>query len=314
VRKGIVIGKFLPLHKGHTALIDFALKHCNELIILIEASDNDSIPGRLRYQWLSEIYEIKRVHIEYTGAVIPDLKDSAKIWADYLSEKYPDLNIIFSSNESGKELARYLNIEYICFDKERKQINISSSDLRKNPYKYWFFLPEAVRPFYVKKVCIYGYGTHGKSDLTEKLAGYYETEFVHKMVHDIIGEKNIKYEDISKIAQAHASEILQKQKTANKVLFCDTDFITAKIFSSHYFKKEPNFPEWVEKANNYDLYLFYEADISNPARTDRASELMHEHKKWFFSGMEKDGINYFLINGSLDEMFIKSCNAVNQLI
>lgn len=35
MKKGLVIGKFMPIHKGHIKLIDYALNNCDTLIILV---------------------------------------------------------------------------------------------------------------------------------------------------------------------------------------------------------------------------------------------------------------------------------------
>ena len=311
MKRGIVIGKFLPFHKGHKALIEFALKHCNELVVLIVTGKNDPVPEKQRYQWLKELYDIKRVCIEYTVDLLPDIRVAQKLWADYIIQRFPDVKVIFTSADYGDMFARSMGIEHLYFDRDKKKDYAASSEIRNNPYKYWFLLPEAVRPYYIKKVCIYGYESTHKFSLTEKLAEYFKTEYVHKMVHDVLGERDIKFEDIPLIAMAHAAEILKLQKTANKVLFCDTDFITAKIFSKHYFNKVPEFPEWSEKANKFDLYLFYE---DKPGGKPAEGGLKYQHRDWFFSEMEEAGINYYLINGSEEDKFLKSCNAVRQLL
>src|SRR5712671_1349668 len=54
MKKGLVIGKFMPFHKGHKALIDFAMRNCDELIVLICAEINEPIPAAQRYMWLKE--------------------------------------------------------------------------------------------------------------------------------------------------------------------------------------------------------------------------------------------------------------------
>ena len=43
MRRGLVIGKFMPVHKGHLALIDFALTQCDELIVSMSYTVKDPI-------------------------------------------------------------------------------------------------------------------------------------------------------------------------------------------------------------------------------------------------------------------------------
>jgi HTH-type transcriptional repressor of NAD biosynthesis genes len=208
-----------------------------------------------------------------------------------------------------------MGIEHLYFNKGKNYREVYSSAIRKMPYQHWSLLPETVRSYYVKKICLYGHGSAGKSALTEKLSEYFKTNYVHNIVTDTLGERDFDFEDISKIARAHASEILKKQKNANRILFCDTDFITAKIISKHYFDRVPEFPDWVEKTNNYDLYLFYDTELFSGSDVIwKIPDLAHEHEKWFFSELENAGMHYYFINGTGEERFLKSCNAVKLLI
>ncbi len=149
MKKGLVIGKYMPLHKGHTALIDFALKHCNSLIVLVCTKKDEPIPGKLRFQWLIENYkENINIMIEYTDENLPDSSYSSnsvsKVWAGYLKKRFPDLSVIFSSEKYGDYLAEYMGIEHIRFD--RTKYNILATDIRNDPFKYWDFIPESVMP------------------------------------------------------------------------------------------------------------------------------------------------------------------------
>lgn len=45
---------------------------------------------------------------------------------------------------------------------------------------YWQYLPPVVRPYYAKRVCIYGPESTGKSTLTIDLARHFQTVFVEE--------------------------------------------------------------------------------------------------------------------------------------
>ena len=59
MKRGLVIGKFMPLHKGHIALIDFAAARCDEVIVSMSYSNNDPIAPGLRLEWIKEQFENK---------------------------------------------------------------------------------------------------------------------------------------------------------------------------------------------------------------------------------------------------------------
>jgi HTH-type transcriptional repressor of NAD biosynthesis genes len=52
MKQGLVIGKFLPLHQGHEALIRYAASQCDELIVLLGVKKDEAIPGHLRLKLL----------------------------------------------------------------------------------------------------------------------------------------------------------------------------------------------------------------------------------------------------------------------
>ena len=65
---GLVIGKFLPPHRGHIALIEFALKRCDKLIVLVHIKKSDYIDGTRRVIWLYEIFDSNpKITIDYSN-------------------------------------------------------------------------------------------------------------------------------------------------------------------------------------------------------------------------------------------------------
>ena len=69
MKRGLVLGKFLPLHKGHIELVNFARQRCDELTVLICSTTSEPIPGLIRLGWIEGFYkndnQIKPVHVIY---------------------------------------------------------------------------------------------------------------------------------------------------------------------------------------------------------------------------------------------------------
>jgi HTH-type transcriptional repressor of NAD biosynthesis genes len=316
VETGLIIGKFMPLHRGHMALIDFALARCDKLIVHCAARDHEPVPGRLRLDWLRETYgDNKKIDIRYTDDVLPDSavssREVSRVWAEYLSGKFPGVDILFSSEKYGEFLAEYMGVDHADFDPERSRFPISATDIRNEPLLNWEYIPSAVRPYYLKRVCLYGPESTGKSTLTADLAAFYNTEHVPEMAREVLGERHVVYEDIPRIAEFHAGEILMKEKKAERLLFCDTDLITTEIYSRHYFGRVPEFPRWVEEANRYDIYLFLEIDT--PWVEDPQRDLGHRRREFrniFMRELTKREIPFTLISGNWDERFLKAREAI----
>ena len=55
--KAFVFGKFLPFHKGHEAMINFALTRCDFLTVLVCCSDKENIPSKTRQKWIEKTFE-----------------------------------------------------------------------------------------------------------------------------------------------------------------------------------------------------------------------------------------------------------------
>ena len=79
---GLVLGKFMPLHKGHLALIDFAAKQCDRLNVLLCYTPEEPINGSTRQHWLrQELAEYKNTifhSFEYTEEDLPNTSVSSE--------------------------------------------------------------------------------------------------------------------------------------------------------------------------------------------------------------------------------------------
>ena len=167
MKRGLVIGKFLPIHLGHVALIEFAAAQCDELIVSMSYTPDDPIPSAQRFDWITSLFhdnpKIKpNLLVDNFDDESLELPERTKIWADVIRKTYPPIHLLFSSESYGDPFARNLNAAHIQFDPARKLFPVSASNIRSNPFSYWNFIPEVVRPFFVKKICFYGPGEHGQ--------------------------------------------------------------------------------------------------------------------------------------------------------
>ncbi len=310
---GLVIGKFMPPHNGHLALIEFARQRCGNLVVLVGARPGEPIPGPLRLEWLKALADGNgRVRVDYTEDGLPDAprpdRQVSKAWAEYLMKRYPDADVIFSSEGYGAYLAEYMGILHVPFDPGRKAHGISGTAIRQDPLKHWDHLPPPVRAHYVKKVCVYGPESTGKTVLTEHLARRFNTAFVPEMARELFIDRMPAHEgEMRMIAEAHAREIVRRAPLANRVLFVDTDHLTTRIYWQDLFGRSPEFGGWISDANRYDLYLLLDIDV--PWVADPLRESQHrraEHMERFRRELDRAGAEYVLINGSWEERRLRA--------
>ena len=154
----------------------------------------------------------------------------------------------------------------------------------------------------MKKVCFYGPESTGKSFLAAKLARIYKTEFVPEVAREVITSSKFSVDDIIRIGQLQTARVKQKEKTANKVLICDTDLITTQIYSRQYLGIVP--PELIEleKEINYDLYFLFDIDV--PWIADGLRDLGERREEMY--GIFRDEllrreISFITVSGSFDQ-------------
>jgi HTH-type transcriptional regulator, transcriptional repressor of NAD biosynthesis genes len=322
MKTGLVLGKFLPLHKGHIALVEFALHHCDRLIILLCASAKEPIAGATRKHWLMETFgadaRVAVTLFEYNEEELPNTSVSSPAvsekWAQYIGQAFPGLDMFISSEPYGEYVARFLNIEHKIFDQERKTVPISASSILDDPFKHWDFIAPAARSRFVKKICISGSESTGKSTLAEKLALHFNTSFVPEMAREVIGKtEEVVFEDLMKIASLHAKTIDEKAAITNKLLFCDTDVNITKSYSKFLFDRTLRVPTWVDESNKFDLHIFLETDCPHIQDGTRLTEgernrLSEFHKQQ----LSEAGINYISVGGNWKERLLQSINIVNR--
>lgn len=321
MRTGLVIGKFMPMTKGHIGLIEFGVKNCDKLIVAVCSLKSEPIDGDLRFNWVKKHFynnsKVEVVHI--TNEDLPNSSESSryisKIWAEYLQSLYPEVNIIFASEKYGEYVAEYMNAEYMIFDVERKTIPISATKVRENPFKYWDYIPEVVKPFYVKKVCIYGPDSCGKSTLTMDLAKYYKTAFVPEIARNMFEWSdllidNLNMNHLEQFAKMQYEAVNSMKNFADRILFCDSDNITTQIYSDVYCGYITD--EIKKYEITYDLFLFL--DIDTPYIEEGQRNLANRRKEMrqrFMQELDQRSIEYVVISGSWKERFEKATRAID---
>jgi HTH-type transcriptional repressor of NAD biosynthesis genes len=319
--RGLVLGKFYPLHNGHIELIKFALNHCDELIVWLCASNKETIPGKIRLQWIKETFQqlekIKPVLFLYNEKELPNTSESSlevsTLWAEQIAKELPPVDIIFSSEKYGDYLSEFLHCKHMSYDLQQEKNHISATAIRLNPMKCWNDIAPAAQNYFVQKVCISGTESTGKSTLAELLAKHYNTTFVPEMARFVMEHTDeCTEEHLQQIARLQTQTIQEKLYTANKLLFVDTDINTTRSYSKYLFNKKLLVSEMINEINQFELYLFLENDaphVQDGTRLDkkRRDDLNNFHKKELLL----QGIKYESISGSWNERFEKAVKLID---
>ncbi|HEY1025296.1 MAG TPA: ATP-binding protein [Sphingobacteriaceae bacterium] len=136
----------------------------------------------------------------------------------------------------------------------------------------------------IKKVAIVGPESTGKSTISAQLATHYQTVWVPEFARGYCEKltEPCTWEDEINMFYGQLELERQLMPKANKILICDTTFITVKIWSDHMFGRSPQEVLDALHLHTYDFYLLL--DIDMPWEEDPLRDFPHlrEHfmKVW----------------------------------
>lgn len=286
-KRGLVFGKFYPLHNGHINLINQAAMQCETLYVLLSYDkrimDRDSEFMRIKpitlqdqLKWLSytfkDLQHIKILYLDELALNIPEYPAGWLLWSNVVKERFAritSLDVIFTADEIyAADLTKYFPKSDIrIIDPDRNEVPISSTLIReKGIYHYWEYLPAIVRRHFLLKVAILGIESTGKTTLTKYLAKRYATSYVAEYGRDYVvnelggNELALVPEDFIRIAHGHKMREYAEEKTANKVLFIDTTAIETQMYNMKYTNTVSPLIENIILNEEYDLYLIESQD------------------------------------------------------
>ncbi len=100
--RGLYVGRFQPMHKGHLHAIKHALKKCDELIVLIGSSqrcyevENPLTVGE-RVEMIYRVLEAEGIYSKCMILSIPDVNNNA-LWVSHVKSLVPSFDVVFSNN------------------------------------------------------------------------------------------------------------------------------------------------------------------------------------------------------------------------
>ncbi len=316
-RSGVILGKFLPPHLGHKFLFDFASSFVDDLTILVEGPERDPIPGELRQKWVQELApKAKVLLLKDDNPQYPEESERFwEIWKNSIESLVKGADLLFASDHYGAKLAEVLGAKWIPVDPPRDHLQIRASQIRENPAKYWDFIPANVKPFFTKKIVIFGPESTGKSTLTKQLAEHFNTNYVNEYARTLIETQNgqCAFDDIEFIAHGQISLEEAASRNANRILFCDTDILTTKLWSEELFGRSP---EWLDnEIKNRDYYFTLLLNIDLPWIKDPVRYLPEKRDAWLELcklSLEKHDRRYAIISGEGQTRLDRAIKAVSE--
>lgn len=319
MKRGVAIGKFYPPHLGHKYLIETGLSQVDQLTVIVCEHKSQKISGKLRAQWLKEM--VPQVEVMVVDDCVPD--DNSRGWAEYTVKALgyrPD--VVFTSEDYGERYAKFMGCQHILVDKERKNISISATQIRKDLLKCWDYLAPCVRAYFAKRICVVGAESSGTTTMANALADYYKTVWVPEFGREYSMAK-FQAGDYDKWQTDEFIYIANKQneiedslaRKCNKILICDTDSFATTLWHERYVGFISSEVDAISFGRNYDLYLLTDVDIPFFQDGTRDGEhVRHSMHRRFEEELRKRNRPYILLSGIHEVRFKKAIEGCERVL
>jgi HTH-type transcriptional repressor of NAD biosynthesis genes len=267
---GLVLGKFYPLHAGHSALIREASRRCRRVTVQVLASSVESILLDERAQWVREEHPEVRVVAAMDEAEVDF--HSVVAWDQQMtlisSLLDAPVDAVFTSDPYGSELASRLQARWVQIDPGRVTMPVSGTAVRGDVPGHWWALGGGPRSWFTRRVIVVGAESTGTTTLARDLADHYQTSLVpefgrtwsqirpgglsapwQSVEFDLVAREQARLED----AAARLSP--------RPLLICDTDVLATSVWHERYVGGPSPSVEQMAKERVPDLYILTDCDI-----------------------------------------------------
>jgi NadR type nicotinamide-nucleotide adenylyltransferase len=309
MKRGFIVGKFWPPHRGHQYLIETARSQVEQLFVMLCQCPHEVPSGDLRIAWLRELYP--DVHFILVDDTLGD--DDSEGWAENTKRVLgfaPD--VVFTSENYGESFAHFLSCQHVGVDKARQNVPVSGTKVRSAPLENWAFLSDVVRGYYAKRICLIGAESTGKTTLASQLAAHYHTSWLPEYGREYCEIKFARVtdmpwasEEFAHIARTQCEREDSAARSCNRVLVCDTDAFATSVWHERYLNfVSPEIEEIVRNHRAPDLYLLTDVDTPFVQDGTRDGEAirgwMHER---FIEKLTEQNRYYIMLSGSFNERF-----------
>ncbi|HVU60345.1 MAG TPA: AAA family ATPase [Mycobacteriales bacterium] len=354
---GLVIGKFYPPHLGHDHLISTAARQCGRVTVLVMAASDESIPGGDRARWLTSAHaQEQNVHVlsvpsdapvDYTDDIVWTAQVALMRAAASQVSDVP-VDVVFSSELYGEELAARLDAQHVLVDPERSQVPVSSTMLRANLASNWHLLTPAARAGLALRVVLVGAESTGTTTIAELLTARYRAQGGIWSRTRCVAEYGREYTEVKwahAIAEARkvgrnepsldeliwtsdefddiAVEQTRREEAAavdgSPLLICDTDAFATSIWERRYLGEAVRHEQaWATHGlPRRDVYLLTSHDgvpwLDDGLR-EGDLEVRASMTDWFANALTRAGHSWVLLTGDVDQRVQIAATVIDRLM
>jgi HTH-type transcriptional regulator, transcriptional repressor of NAD biosynthesis genes len=340
-RRGLVVGKFAPLHRGHELVLDACQAACEELVVVswIECDAvHDGVPTHTRRRWLQDRYLDATVVVldqatldewgDRSGRRPPPLptdQDDAMVHRRFTSWVCTEMlrtriDVVFSSEDYGDALAAVLTerfrrhlygdtpVAHVCVDRERRAVPISGTALRSMTVEDRLaWVAPGVGTSLVRRLAIVGGESTGKSTLAHAVAQALGTVAVDEYGRERWESQDgvLVFDDLLAIAREQVrreNEAAQSAEAqATGWIVCDTTPLTTLLYCQDLFGRVDDALVNVAR-RPYDLTILCDADFAFVQDGTRRDETWrNQQQDLYVQELSGRGIAFRRVGGSVED-------------
>lgn len=335
--RGLVVGKFCPLHLGHELLIRRAQTQCDELVVVSYTEPGFAGLGRdRRAAWLAARFPGLRcevldnnhlarlcrarsvaprtiplddapedVHRHFVARLMLDLFDGP-VQAVFTSETYGDGFAAVMSQVFGAP------VQHVCVDQSRAQIPVSGTQVRQNPLAHRHLLSPEVYADFMPRIALLGGESTGKSTLAAALAEALGTVWVPEFGRTLWEQQDgqLRFEDMALIGRTQVSHEIALAQQAQGCLVCDTTPLTTRLYSEWMFNRvDPALTALAER--RYTLTLLCGTDVPFEQDGTRQTESFRQMQQARYAQeLASRGLPFLVVSGSVQQRVSQALGAI----
>lgn len=329
---GVMVGKFMPFHNGHKAMIDFGSNMVDTLYVFVDnlPKDKETISLIDRFNILNETYKnnpnIHIVKIQYETYQDPtESEDFWDFWKNVFLNKnhipVSKIDYVIGAEQYIKNLAEVLSCEYIMYDNNREQLGISATMIRtslnhinnyltKDGLRYLnTYLPYETKKFYQNNLAIVGTESVGKTSIINSIKNtILLCGVVYEYAETYIRENNaIAYNDktFNMFLKGHIAN-MKANINDNLVNLIDNSIFVTMAYYEYFNKKEISVPEDLinYEKNKISEYLLF-MPIKHYEQAEHRLNLNYEERivihNLIIKYLNKYEISFLEIDGNKEE-------------
>ena len=349
-RKGLVVGKFSPLHEGHIYLIRSALSDCEKLVIITYSYPEfpGCDPAEVKY-WLESMFYAERDRITIIAPTVgrPHNKDPDSMHRKYCTNLLLDaghtVDAVYTSETYGYGFAEYLTAEFqqlygtehtpavkhICVDIIRHIFPVSGTAVRQSDVLTNLYVSDLVAASFVPRVAFLGGESSGKTTLVGAVLTALQPKYAVAATHEygrVLYERTggrLLFDDMLHIGQTQVNwerkVAIHARRSAMSfgkpaVVLCDTTPLTTMWYSEAWYNMHVDQELEELSYRKYDLTVLCKNDFEFVQDGTRVSPYFSQRAfEWYQEVLDIAKTKYIIVEGSVEERVEQVVQAIDAM-